>query len=583
MNHTPGAAASSALLHHRFQEKKAVLSGLLQRLAGLSGRVDWTGADEARQTSAALLASLGEPFLFVVVGEVKTGKSSLVNALLGEDLCEVAPDPCTDRIRMIFHGETVSEVAVDPLLSHVRAPHDILREIAVVDTPGVDSIIDRHQEITERFIPKSDLVLFVFSAINPYSRSAWEFFSLVRQEWRRKVVFILNQADLATPDQLRVNAASVRRLAEERGVADPVLFAVSATRSKTDPEGGGIEAVRRYIRDMVTGGGHYAQKLRSLCDAAVRLIDRLSRAVADRREEIARDAAQADAIKERMAQAQTAAAREVGSLVARVAAVYARLSRDFADTFEAELSFGNMIGRSLRGVFRRGGGIEARVAELARDFAETLTREVEDVTRQGAAHVAESIQDRVRPLLDELEGRDRFGRGLAGPAAVSEERETVAREVRLRVEALLGAEGGLTGVTPAEYSGLDPKAAMGGVLVVVGTLFAVSVKSVVVDVTGGLVAATGMVLAGGALLWKRPRIMRAFRKNLAEAGERLETELAERLMARMEHLFAELFARFEPFFTGVAERQRLAGDLARETAALADDCDAFARDVDNGA
>ncbi|MDQ7833267.1 MAG: dynamin family protein [Desulfovibrionaceae bacterium] len=586
MDRTPGVAASSALLHHRYQEKKALLAGLLQRLADLCGRIVWPGAGEARQTTASLLASLGEPFLFVVVGEVKTGKSSLVNALLGEDLCEVAPDPCTDRIRMILHGETVSEVAVDPLLSHVRAPRDILREIAVVDTPGVDSIIDRHQEITERFIPKSDLVLFVFSAINPYSRSAWEFFSLVRQEWRRKVVFILNQADLATPEQLRVNEASVRRLAEERGVADPVLFAVSATRSKADPEGGGIEAVRRYIRDMVTGGGHYAQKLSSLCAAAARLIEGLSRALAARREELARDAAQAEDIRERMAQAQAAAAREVGSLVARVEAVYARLSREFADAFEAELAFGNMLSRSLRSVFRRGGGIEARVGELAAQFAERLTREVEDVTRQGAAYVSESIMDRVRPLLDELEGRDRFGRGATGatrPAAVSEERETVAREVRLRVEALLGAQGGFSGVSPTDYSGLDPKAAMGGVLVVIGTLFAVSVKSVVVDVTGGLVAATGMVLAGGALLWKKPRIMRAFRKNLAEAGERLETELAERLTARMEHLFAELFARFDPFFTGIADRERVAGELGRETAALADDCDAFARDVNPSA
>ncbi|NDY58820.1 GTPase [Desulfovibrio sulfodismutans] len=579
MNRPPGAAASSALLHHRYQEKKAVLAGLLQRLAELSGRISWPDAAEARQTAASLLASLGEPFLFVVVGEVKTGKSSLVNALLGEDLCEVAPDPCTDRIRMILHGETASDVAVDPYLSHVRVPHEILREIAVVDTPGVDSIIDRHQEITERFIPKSDLVLFVFSAINPYSRSAWDFFSLVRQEWRRKVIFVLNQADLATAEQLRVNEASVRRLAEERGVADPVLFAVSATRAATDPEGSGIEAVRRYIRDMVTGGGHYAQKLLSLCDAASRLIERLSRALAARREDIARDAAQAADIKERMAQAQTAAGREAASLVARVTAVYARLSRDFADAFEAELTFGNMIGRSLRGMFRRGGGIDARVAELTANFAEKLTREVEDVTRQGAAHVSESILDRVRPLLDELEGRDRFGRRGAGASALSEERETVAREVRLRVEALLGAEGGFAGVSPTEFSGLDPKAAMGGVLMVVGTLFAVSVKSVVVDVTGGLVAASGMVLAGGTLLWKRPRIMRVFRKNLAEAGERLEAELSERLTARMEHLFAELFARFDPFFTGIAERERVAGELGRETDALAGDCDAFARDV----
>jgi ribosome biogenesis GTPase A len=573
-------------LHRQFQDKKAVLADFLKRLAIVAGKVSGPGTDEVRQNSAALLASLGEPFLFVVVGEVKTGKSSLVNALLGESLCVVSPDPCTDRIRMIGYGETASEIAAGQYLIHARVPCDILREIAVVDTPGVDSIIDRHQEITERFIPKSDLVLFVFSAINPYSRSAWDFFSLVRSEWRRKVVFVLNQSDLATPEQLRVNEASVRTLAMERGVDDPVIFSVSATRGMTDPESGGIEDMRRYIREMVTGGGHYAQKLLSLGDAALRVVQEVSKLLADRRGDLDRDKRQADAVRERIASARTAVERETASLTARVAATYARMSQDFAAAFESELTFGNMLGRAVTGIFRRGpGGIEARASGLTKDFAEKLTREVEDITRQGAAHVSESLLERVRPLLEELEGCGESlaaGRGTMDHAAFFGEREKVALEVKNRVEALLGREGGFEGVSPKGFSGLDPKAAMGGALVVIGAVFAVSVKSVVVDVTGGLVAAMGMVLAGGTLLWKRPRIMRAFRKNLAEAGDRLERELAERLSARMEHLFAELGSRFEPLFAAIGQRDRIIEEHSRKVAALSRELGAFVREIREG-
>ena len=126
----------------------------------------------------------------------------------------------------------------------------MLEGIALVDTPGVDSIIDRHQEITEHFLPRADLVLFAFSVLNPYSKAAWDFFDLVAATWRRKVVFVLTQADLASPEQLSVNTARLRELAADRGLVDPPLFLVSATVGRVDPEAGGIEALRRHIRDM---------------------------------------------------------------------------------------------------------------------------------------------------------------------------------------------------------------------------------------------------------------------------------------------------------------------------------------------
>lgn len=51
------------------------------------------------------LLDLEGPFLLVVVGEFNSGKSSLVNALLGEDLLPEGPTPTTDRIQLLEYGE----------------------------------------------------------------------------------------------------------------------------------------------------------------------------------------------------------------------------------------------------------------------------------------------------------------------------------------------------------------------------------------------------------------------------------------------------------------------------------------------
>ena len=121
--------------------------------------------------------------LFVVVGEVKSGKSSFINALLGEDVCEVAPDPCTAVIQELVYGEERTSTTLGDFWERVRLPKEVLREISIVDTPGTNSIIKKHQTLTEKYIPQSDLVVFVFSAKNPHTASAWELLSMIRKDW----------------------------------------------------------------------------------------------------------------------------------------------------------------------------------------------------------------------------------------------------------------------------------------------------------------------------------------------------------------------------------------------------------------
>lgn len=41
----------------------------------------------------------------------------------------------------------------------------------MVDTPGTNVIVDRQQRLTEEFVPRSDLVLFIMSSDRPFTES----------------------------------------------------------------------------------------------------------------------------------------------------------------------------------------------------------------------------------------------------------------------------------------------------------------------------------------------------------------------------------------------------------------------------
>jgi ribosome biogenesis GTPase A len=83
-----------------------------------------------------LRGNINEPFLFVVVGEVKAGKSSFVNALLQADICKTAVDPCTDVIQQIIYSQERFEQPVNQYLRKIGLPNEILKTLSVVDTPG---------------------------------------------------------------------------------------------------------------------------------------------------------------------------------------------------------------------------------------------------------------------------------------------------------------------------------------------------------------------------------------------------------------------------------------------------------------
>ncbi|KAL6968327.1 hypothetical protein U1Q18_034131 [Sarracenia purpurea var. burkii] len=146
------------------------------------------------------VSQLDEPFLLVIVGEFNSGKSTVINALLGNKYLKDGVVPTTNEITFLRYSELESSEQQrcerhpdGQYVCYLPAP--ILKEMTIVDTPGTNVILQRQQRLTEEFVPRADMLLFVISADRPLTESEVAFLHYT-QQWRKKVVFVLNKSDL---------------------------------------------------------------------------------------------------------------------------------------------------------------------------------------------------------------------------------------------------------------------------------------------------------------------------------------------------------------------------------------------------
>ncbi len=213
------------ILNHKqsqiVKDEKAALEHLQLVLAGFEVTPD------DQKTLRKSIQQLDELFLLVIVGEFNSGKSAFINALLGERFLPEGVTPTTTQICILHHGESSDrEVAEDGVLV-VTHPAAFLREINIVDTPGTNAIIRRHEQLTQDFVPRSDLVIFITSTDRPFTESERAFMERIRQ-WGKKVVILLNKIDLLERPEVDQVVGFIRQNALALLGFTPEIFSVSA-------------------------------------------------------------------------------------------------------------------------------------------------------------------------------------------------------------------------------------------------------------------------------------------------------------------------------------------------------------------
>lgn len=178
----------------------------------------------------ALSDRLQQDFSLVVVGNFKRGKSTLINALLGEEIATTNVTPETVTINEISYGDRLEievclrdggKIKLEPKelhsdllnpiveqladkISHlsIKAPVPWLKGICLVDTPGTGDIFNRFDRRVHHYIQKADAVIVVISALSPLSSSEQAFLNLsIFPQDFPKLFFVLNMLDFARSNE----------------------------------------------------------------------------------------------------------------------------------------------------------------------------------------------------------------------------------------------------------------------------------------------------------------------------------------------------------------------------------------------
>jgi len=206
-------ALSSLLKPHHLEivaAQRKMLKGLYQSLDSME--IEQDRLDFVLDT----LTQVDEVFMIVVVGEFNAGKSTFINSLLGDRYLKDGVLPTTDKINILRYSSLGEGPGVGDskrsrgaartsgvLLEEIEEtslPVSWLRHVALVDTPGTNALVERHEHLTQRIIPRADLVLFVTSAERPLTESEAAFLSKIRT-WGKKVVVVINKIDILQSEE----------------------------------------------------------------------------------------------------------------------------------------------------------------------------------------------------------------------------------------------------------------------------------------------------------------------------------------------------------------------------------------------
>lgn len=554
------------LLNQQLMGHRAQLEDVVKDLHELTILI---GHEELAKTVSELRNRLHEPFMFVIVGEVKAGKSSFINALLssGEEIAKVAPQPMTDTIQQILYGPEKQEVIINPYLKKIIIPAPILEDIAIVDTPGTNTIVEHHQEITERFVPAADLIVFVFEAKNPYRQSAWAFFDFIHGDWRKKTIFVLQQKDLMPAEDLAVNFNGVKEQAIKKGLSEPLVFAVSAKQEQEGMlEESGFEPLRAYIKQHITGGKAPLLKLLNSAASAANIHERIAQGLILRRQQLEADQVFRDDIRKTLDDQQHKSNKQVDLMLENLLGAYDRITSQKQHELEDGLSLLGLVRRSVASLFTKKASAKEWLEQLSKDMGQELDTELKKRLDQNVADLADSIQQMAKIIDLKIRNSTTLLRNDHDIFSdIAERRENILRDLQEQFTAFINnAESFADANLFPDKRSLAPNLAAGSGIAAIGVIIMTVTNLGVVDITGGVLTAIGLLFAGFTTSSKRRKIIEGFRHEIENGRSKLITELDDRLKTYIAQLKKRIDNNFRRFDDMLAQEAVTLENLAQQ-------------------
>jgi small GTP-binding protein len=560
------------------RDEKSALAEVRLALAAL---------EAPRQSLDALqqaILQLDELFLLVVVGEFNAGKSALINALLGQPVLAEGVTPTTSRVTLVRWGEAIAETVVDQDFATLTHPLPLLRELNIVDTPGTNAVVHRHERLTNEFVPRSDLVLFVTSTDRPMTESERVFLERLRS-WGKKVVIVLNKIDLldlaAGPfpespadtapepqdgEELRQVTEFVLKHATEALGVTPLLFPVSARLARranaAPPDQGdhlrrasGIQALSTYVDDTLDDQQRLRLKLANPLGVTSHILDQARAAADEQAAGLAEDRQTVAAVETALAAYENELASELPPRLAQVENILQRLQARGLDFFDNTIRLTRILDLS------RGDKVRA---EFEKDVLADVPRQIEERVHAVIDWLVDKDLRQWQQVMSYLQRRQaRYTEQMVGATAapLDSRRRALIDSVGKSAQTIVD-----TYDRDAESSALAAhvEAAVAQVALLeagavgLGALVTFAIASSAADITGLLAAGTLAIVGLFVIPYRRKQAKDRFTEKMDDLRTRLLTALRTQFAGEADSATRRMKDTVAPYTRFVrAESQRI--------------------------
>lgn len=378
-------------------------------------------------------------FLVAVIGEFNAGKSSFINALLGDELLPVGITPTTETIEVIRYGDTATRKPTlrDDGAREWSHPNTGAPGVAIVDTPGTGSVFQKHEAIAKAFLHRSDLVIFLISAKRAFAETERLYLELAKN-YGKKIILVVNQIDLIQPKEQQEVRRFIERQVEDLLDIRPLIFMVSAKEGLAAArsgqalvgETGGIDAVRAHLRGVFSEAPPAKQKLLAQLDMAEHVIRRYQDGVRGKVDLVSADTAKVREVQKELE-------NQAVGLDSQLTSARAEVDKVFEGVRQRGMSFidTNLSPRKLGRVPRR----EALQAEFQEIVVGRALRDINESTGGYINAVVDQSRLYWRSIIDRLNQlRDLLEQELTGldSGIYAEQRESLQEAIRIAEDEL---------------------------------------------------------------------------------------------------------------------------------------------------
>ncbi|MGJ3238882.1 MAG: dynamin family protein [Anaerolineae bacterium] len=382
---------------------------LITNMLEILPRIDHIDEQRIGQVRDAMFHA-DHPYLMVLVGPFSSGKSSIINALLGEDeFLKIGPVPTTDRISILRWGEEAQNMGTAGGVDTVFYPSPLLRKVSFVDTPGLESIFKDHEETTRKFLHRADVVLLVMIATQVMSQRNLEYLQTFKT-YGKKVIIIISQADLLNEEERETVKEYVANQSKDKLGFEPEIWLVSAKIGLEAREGGvldeerwqasGLHKVEAYINKQLNDADRLRQKLQTPLQIVQTVHAGALQAVRDNQTTFDRYRNINDNIDQQLVSQKSEQERTVRDVNAEVEARFRQTGERSADAILEIFQFSRALSSLGRGMMELFG--LARL--LRRDSTPSYMEGV--FKRYNVFEPIDELQGEVNKLAPRLEGRD---------------------------------------------------------------------------------------------------------------------------------------------------------------------------------